>query len=65
MLKKTKSEIRIDIAKTIVLLIVAIIMVAPFFWMISVSLERYANIQPPFPPASYQKSPLSSILRSL
>lgn len=32
-------------------------MVAPFVWMISVSLERYANIQPPFPPRLIPEEP--------
>jgi len=57
MLKKTKTEIRIDIIKTMVLFIVAIIMLAPFIWMISVSLERYANVQPPFPPTLLPEEP--------
>lgn len=34
----------------IILLLLAVIMIAPFIWMISVSFERYANINPPFPP---------------
>ncbi len=34
-----------------ILIIVGIIFLAPFVWMIVVSLERYANINPPFPPS--------------
>ncbi len=49
-MKQTKAERRIVFIKTAVLLITAILMLAPFVWMISVSLERYANVQPPFPP---------------
>jgi multiple sugar transport system permease protein len=50
MLRKTKAEIRIEIVKIVLLTLTAILMLSPFVWMISVSLERYANIQPPFPP---------------
>lgn len=50
MLKRTNEEIRIEIVKVILLTITAIVMLIPFVWMVSVSLERYANIQPPFPP---------------
>jgi multiple sugar transport system permease protein len=50
MLKRTNEEIRIEIVKVILLTITVIVMLIPFVWMISVSLERYANIQPPFPP---------------
>lgn len=32
------------------LTIIGILMLSPFAFMLSVSLERYANIQPPFPP---------------
>ena len=39
-----------DIAKFVFLALFAIVMIVPFIWMISVSFERYANIQPPFPP---------------
>lgn len=35
---------------TIVLLIFGLLMVAPFIYMVSVSLERTANLIPPFPP---------------
>lgn len=34
----------------IVLCALGLIMIAPFVWMLSVSFERMANIQPPFPP---------------
>jgi len=50
MIKKTKSEKRIDSIKALLLAVIALLMLAPFIWMISVSLERYANVQPPFPP---------------
>ncbi len=39
------------------LLAFGIIMLSPFFWMISVSLERYANINPPFPPRMIPEEP--------
>ena len=45
-----KRRLTSDIVKFVVLLLFAIVMIAPFVWMISVSFERYANIQPPFPP---------------
>lgn len=48
--KQTAGQIRSEILKTIILMAIGIIMLAPFIWMISVSLERYANIEPPFPP---------------
>ncbi len=41
----------INISIFIILAIVGIIFLAPFVWMIVVSLERYANINPPFPPS--------------
>ncbi|MBM7837165.1 multiple sugar transport system permease protein [Alkalihalobacillus xiaoxiensis] len=34
----------------VVLLFIAIIVVAPFVWMVSISFDRMANIQVPFPP---------------
>ncbi|MBG9785045.1 carbohydrate ABC transporter permease [Shouchella lehensis] len=34
----------------VALVIVAIIVVAPFMWMVSISFDRLANIQVPFPP---------------
>lgn len=39
-----------EIIISLVLALIAVIMLAPFFWMLSVSFERYANLQPPFPP---------------
>jgi len=48
--KQTAGEFRSNILKTTILAVIGIIMLAPFLWMISVSLERFANIQPPFPP---------------
>ncbi len=41
----------INISIFTILAIVGIIFLAPFVWMIVVSLERYANINPPFPPS--------------
>lgn len=40
----------LHIIKWIVLIFLALIMVVPFIWMISVGFERYANINTPFPP---------------
>lgn len=50
MRRKTASERRVNIFKVAVLLVIVVLMLVPFAWMMSVSLERYANIQPPFPP---------------
>lgn len=41
----------------LVLLIVGILFIMPFVWMSVVSFERYANIQPPFPPSFLLKKP--------
>jgi multiple sugar transport system permease protein len=41
----------------LVILLAGIIFVLPFIWMIVVSFERYANIQPPFPPSFTVKQP--------
>jgi multiple sugar transport system permease protein len=40
-----------------VLSVLGIIMILPFVWMTVVSFERYANIQPPFPPSFIVKNP--------
>lgn len=45
-----------DLAIFIVLLALGIIMIAPFIWMLSVSFERTANLQMPFPPSFYPKN---------
>ncbi|MGH0052466.1 MAG: hypothetical protein ACQ5SW_03625 [Sphaerochaetaceae bacterium] len=33
------------------------LLLVPFFWMISVSFERYANLNPPFPPTFFPDEP--------
>lgn len=50
--KKTRDTIIL-----LVLLIVGILFIMPFVWMSVVSFERYANIQPPFPPSFLIKEP--------
>jgi multiple sugar transport system permease protein len=37
--------------------VVGIIFILPFAWMVVVSFERYANIQPPFPPSFILREP--------
>ncbi len=39
------------------LLLVGVLFILPFVWMTVVSFERYANIQPPFPPSFVIKNP--------
>jgi len=39
-----------NIIKFVVLLLFGILMIAPFIWMVSVSFDRMANVQMPFPP---------------
>jgi multiple sugar transport system permease protein len=39
-----------NLVAVIVLLAFSVALIAPFVWMLSVSFERYANLQPPFPP---------------
>ncbi len=46
-----------DFIPFLCLLILGIIMLSPFIWMVSVSLERFANIQPPFPPRLIPEEP--------
>lgn len=46
-----------DVLITAVLLVLGILTVIPFVWMTIVSFERYANIQPPFPPSFIPKHP--------
>lgn len=41
----------------VVLTSIGILFLLPFLWMIVVSFERYANIQPPFPPSFVIKDP--------
>ncbi len=52
-----KSMRKADIFIAGFLLIIGIIIVLPFAWMAVVSFERYANIQPPFPPSFILKNP--------
>jgi multiple sugar transport system permease protein len=57
MIKRTAGQIRTEVLKTVLLAALGIVMVAPFVWMVSVSFERYANIQPPFPPQLIPEEP--------
>lgn len=41
----------------LVLLVIGIVLILPFVWMAVVSFERYANIQPPFPPSFIVQNP--------
>ena len=41
----------------IIMSAVSIVFILPFFWMIVVAFERYANIQPPFPPSFIVSEP--------
>lgn len=52
-----KKIVPFDILTFFILLILGIIMIAPFVWMTVVSFERYANIQPPFPPSFKIRNP--------
>ncbi len=45
-----KKKLISEIVKVVALLILGVIMMTPFIWMLSVSFERMANVQPPFPP---------------
>ncbi len=45
-----KQQKLAQIVLFVVLLFIAIIVVAPFVWMVSISFDRMANIQVPFPP---------------
>lgn len=54
--RKTQKRIS-DTIISICLLVLGFLMVAPFFYMISVSLERTANIVPPFPPTLIPENP--------
>lgn len=60
MWKKQSYSAQKRIADTIVLLLllaVGIVMILPFAWMGAVSFERYANINPPFPPSFLIREP--------
>lgn len=51
MTRSLKNRKRVnEIIIITLLLILGIIMLAPFVYMVSVSLERWANLSPPFPP---------------
>jgi len=52
-----KKIVPFDILAFFILLILGIIMIIPFVWMTVVSFERYANIQPPFPPSFKIRNP--------
>ena len=52
-----RRELTKDVFITIVLAVLAVLMLAPFIWMVSVSFERMANVQPPFPPRLIPKEP--------
>lgn len=52
--RKKKSQ---DTIIFLILLVVGILFIMPFVWMSVVSFERYANIQPPFPPSFVIKEP--------
>ncbi|WP_078394147.1 carbohydrate ABC transporter permease [Shouchella patagoniensis] len=45
-----KKQKLVQIILFLLLIIVAFIVVAPFVWMVSISFDRMANIQVPFPP---------------
>lgn len=45
-----KKQKLVQIVLFLLLIIVAFIVVAPFVWMVSISFDRMANIQVPFPP---------------
>jgi multiple sugar transport system permease protein len=52
--KKKKTQ---NLVLFLILLLVGIMFMMPFIWMTVVSFERYANIQPPFPPSFTIKNP--------
>lgn len=57
-IEKAKKKIMTsDIVLFAILLVLGTIMIIPFVWMTVVSFERYANIQPPFPPSFILKNP--------
>ncbi|OON99330.1 MAG: sugar ABC transporter permease [Epulopiscium sp. Nele67-Bin004] len=47
--KMTKRELQFNIISVVILLTLGLIMISPFFVMIIISFERFANLQPPFP----------------
>ncbi|GMQ58520.1 carbohydrate ABC transporter permease [Vallitalea sediminicola] len=49
------KRLTIEILKVVVLFCFGLVMMGPFIWMVSVSFERMANIQPPFPPRLFPK----------
>ncbi len=52
-----KNNLSFNIFAIVLLIAFSILLIAPFVWMISVSLERYANLQPPFPPSLIPHEP--------
>lgn len=52
-----KRQKLFDRAVFLLLLVLGIVLILPFVWMAVVSFERYANIQPPFPPSLIVKNP--------
>ncbi len=52
--KRKKTQ---NLVLFLILLLVGILFIMPFVWMTVVSFERYANIQPPFPPSFTIKNP--------
>ncbi|ONI47950.1 sugar ABC transporter permease [Candidatus Epulonipiscium fishelsonii] len=55
--KIAKKEIPFNIVVFSILLVIGIIMIVPFIIMIVIALERYANVQPPFPITFNVKEP--------
>ena len=54
---KTPSQKLADRLVFVLLLVLGVFLVLPFVWMTVVAFERYANIQPPFPPSFLVKNP--------
>jgi multiple sugar transport system permease protein len=46
-----------DTVVFVIMTIIGIVFLLPFLWMIVVSFERYANIEPPFPPSFTLQEP--------
>lgn len=53
----TKKQLPFDISMFTVLTVLGICMIVPFILMIVISFERYANVNPPFPPSFSIKEP--------
>lgn len=54
---RTHAEKLTDRAVFVLLLLIGVFLVLPFVWMTVVAFERYANIQPPFPPSFRLQNP--------